>query len=210
LYWDRLTTKRRRIVKDFVVAFTGHRPTRLGGYRPGEDSPVARNVRTVLDHVVRRIIAAHPEGVTFLSGMAQGVDTWAAEIVIAQRLAGARAAHLIAVVPVEGHEERLWPQAAQERYRTILARADEVVVLQRPSGVPTRGQATGWLHARNRWMVDRADLLVAVFDGSPGGTAETVSYAHRRGVPVVRIDPAAVRTLEPAELAQFAQQLTIP
>jgi uncharacterized phage-like protein YoqJ len=196
-------------VKGFVVAFTGHRPPRLGGYGPGENSRIARNVRAVLAHVVRRIIAAHPEGVTFLSGMAQGVDTRAAEIVIAQRTAGAQGVGLIAVVPFEGYEERLWPQAAQEQYRTILARADEVVVLQRPSGVPTRGQATGWLHARNRWMVDRADLLVAVFDGSPGGTAETVSYAHRRGVPVMRIDPTVVRTLEPAELVQFAQQMAV-
>jgi uncharacterized phage-like protein YoqJ len=197
-------------VKGFVVAFTGHRPTRLGGYGPGEDSPVARNVRTVLDHVVRRIIAAHPEGVTFLSGMAQGVDTWAAEIVIAQRTAGAQGVRLIAVVPFVG-QERVWPRAAQERYRAILGQADEVAVLQRPGPeAPTSAQVTAWLHERNRCMVARADLVVAIFDGSPGGTAEAVSYARRRGVPVVRIDPVAVRALGPAELAQFAQQMAVP
>jgi uncharacterized phage-like protein YoqJ len=195
-------------VKGFAVAFTGHRPPRLGGYGAGENSPIARNVRIVLDHAVDQIIIRYPRGVAFLSGMAQGVDTWAAETVIAQRDAGARHARLVAAIPFAG-QERVWPQAAQERYRNILARADEVAVLRHPTSIPTPAQVAGWLHARNRWMIDRADLLVAVFDGSPGGTAEAVRYARDRGVPVARIDPAAVRTLEPAELAQFARQMAV-
>jgi uncharacterized phage-like protein YoqJ len=195
-------------MKSFVVAFTGHRPTRLGGYGAGENSPIARNVRTTLDHVVDQIIAAHPEGATFISGMAQGVDTWAAEIVIVQRGLGAQNVRLLAAVPFAG-QERVWPRTAQERYRAILAQADEVVTLRHPAGIPTSAQVTGWLHARNRWMVDRADLLVAVFDGSPGGTAEAVRYARDLGVPTARIDPGAIRASTPAELAQLARRITI-
>jgi uncharacterized phage-like protein YoqJ len=190
------------------VAFAGHRPPRLGGYGAGENSPIARNVRIVLDHVVDQIIIAYPRAVAFLSGMAQGVDTWAAETVIAQRDAGARHARLVAAIPFAG-QERVWPQAAQERYRSILARADEVVVLRHPTTIPTSAQVAGWLHARNRWVIDRADLLVAVFDGSPGGTAEAVRYARDRRVPVARIDPVAIGALEPAELAQFARQMAV-
>lgn len=38
---------------------------------------------------------------------------------------------------------------------------------------------------RNRYMVEHADVLVTVFDGSPGGTAATVRYAEARGIRIV-------------------------
>jgi uncharacterized phage-like protein YoqJ len=194
-------------MRSFAVAFTGHRPPRLGGYGAGENSPIARNVRTALGHVVDRIIAAHPEGTIFMSGMAQGVDTWAAEIVIARRNSGPRGVQLTAVVPFTGHE-RVWPRAAQERHRAILMQADEVAIIQRCGPeTPTPAQVRMWLRERNDYMVARADLVVAVFDGSPGGTAEAVSYARRVGVPIIRIDPATVRTMGAADLEQLAQQL---
>ena len=34
-------------------------------------------------------------------------------------------------------------------------------------------------------MVDHASLLIAAFDGTPGGTRYTVEYALRRGLTVV-------------------------
>ena len=40
----------------------------------------------------------------------------------------------------------------------------------------------GW---RDRYMVDHASLLIAAFDGSPGGTRYTVEYAMRRGLEIV-------------------------
>ncbi len=36
-------------------------------------------------------------------------------------------------------------------------------------------------------MVDHAALVIAVFNGQPGGTKNTVDYAERTGIPVVRI-----------------------
>lgn len=37
---------------------------------------------------------------------------------------------------------------------------------------------------RNRQIVECADLVVALWDGSSPGTAFTVEYAHERGIPV--------------------------
>lgn len=193
----------------FIVAFTGHRPKKLGGYGQGESSVVARNVRAVLGLLVHRIAEAHPGGVTFLSGMAQGVDTWAAEAVLEWRDVGRIPVRLVAVVPFEG-QERIWPPPAQEGYRAILARADEVITLERPERRPSRDEVRGWLYARNHWIADRAELLVAVFDGSPGGTAETVRYAEQRGVPVLRLDPAPLGRMAPAEVVRFAEEVKLP
>ena len=38
------------------------------------------------------------------------------------------------------------------------------------------------MFTRNRYLVPNADLLLATFDGQPGGTAMTVDYAHKMGV----------------------------
>ena len=43
----------------------------------------------------------------------------------------------------------------------------------------------GCMPRRTRYMVDHASLLIAAFDGSPGGTRYTVEYAMRRGLEIV-------------------------
>jgi len=41
---------------------------------------------------------------------------------------------------------------------------------------------------RNEWMVDHCHALVAVWNGTGGGTANCVGYAKRVGKPIVMID----------------------
>lgn len=45
---------------------------------------------------------------------------------------------------------------------------------------------------RNRYMVDQADVLTVVWDGSPSGTGKTVRYAHQQGKPVIIINPVSL------------------
>ena len=37
------------------------------------------------------------------------------------------------------------------------------------------------MRRRNQAMVDRADLLITIWDGSPSGTGSTVRYAKNKG-----------------------------
>ena len=46
------------------------------------------------------------------------------------------------------------------------------------------------MNGRNLWMVEHATRLIAVFDGSPGGTANTVRHAAEHGLSIVRLNPA--------------------
>ena len=46
---------------------------------------------------------------------------------------------------------------------------------------------SGCMLRRNRAMVDAADVLLTVFDGSEGGTAATIRYAKRRGTEIVPV-----------------------
>ena len=75
------------------ACFTGHRPHKL--HQPES---------VVIAALEEKIREAIDDGfVTFISGMAWGVDIWAAEIVLRLKAEG-HPIHLIAAVPYEGFE----------------------------------------------------------------------------------------------------------
>lgn len=98
---------------------------------------------------------------------------------------------LVAVVPFRGQEAR-FSQADRARYRAAVAAADAVVTL-------APAYNAGCYAVRNNYLVDHASLLVAWYDGSPGGTRYTVSRALRRGLEFVNLHPqrAAAPSPEP-------------
>lgn len=87
-----------------------------------------------------------------------------------------------AAVPFEEQPVR-WSRDQFEKYKELLGHASEIVHVCEP------GYAAWKLQKRNEWMVDRCDLLLAVWDGSNGGTANCVRYAEKIGRPLVRINP---------------------
>lgn len=49
---------------------------------------------------------------------------------------------------------------------------------------------TDWLmQKRNEYMVDLADRVIAVWDGSKGGTANCIKYAEKVGKEIIKIKP---------------------
>ena len=77
-----------------------------------------------------------------------------------------------------------WPPDQQERYRRLVAACDFETVV---SSV----YSSSCMQRRDRYMVDHAALLIAAFDGTPGGTRYTVEYAMRRGLDIVDLSIAA-------------------
>lgn len=151
------------------IAITGHRPDKLGGY--GDNNPVEHWVK---EHL--RVVFDHFRPEYIWSGMALGTDQWAAEVAVD------RGYPFKAAVPFKGQESR-WPLDSRLHYGRLLEAAQEVVIV-------TEGDYAVWkMQRRNEYMVDRADLVVAVWDGSDGGTANCVKYALDQGKQVVVIDP---------------------
>lgn len=182
------------------VCFTGHRPDRLGGRN--ETSPRIVAIKSELTRVVREL---HAEGFRrFISGMAEGVDTWAAEAVISLR-EDLQDIRLIGAVPHITQVDR-WDLDSRDRWESILRAADQVWVTM---GGEKRRDAEDVIAEerrrirerdldknvyplymqRNRWMVDRAAVVVAVWDGSASGTGSCVQYARERNRKVIRVDP---------------------
>lgn len=145
--------------------FTGHRPEKL-------DRPEAE----VIEGLKKEIRTAMTDGFrTFISGMARGVDLWAAEIALTLRDEGA-AIWLICASPYKGFESR-WSREWQERYRRVMEQADLVRFI-------CPGYSRNCFQRRNEWMVDHSARVIAVYNGRPGGTRNTVEYARGRGVPI--------------------------
>lgn len=149
--------------------FTGHRPEKLKQSELEITRALEREIRA----------AVHDGFSVFLSGMARGVDIWAAETVLRLREEGLPI-RLICASPYEGFETR-WPAAWQTRYRRILDAADHCRFI-------CPGYSPGCFQRRNQWMVDHAARVIAVYNGVPGGTKNTIDYAAARGVAVVTIE----------------------
>lgn len=144
-----------------ILAATGHRPPKLGGYSDGVQ-------RELMALAIDYCLDAPPSQI--ISGMALGWDQAVAEAAIECGIP------FIAAIPFEGQERR-WPVESQHRYRQLLAAAASVEIISPYPGARAMQQ-------RNEWMVDRADRIVALWDGSWGGTFNCVEYANRVRVPV--------------------------
>ena len=152
-----------------TCAFTGHRPKSFP-WKYNEAAPDCVLLKEVL---AKQIKLLADRGVTdWLSGMAQGVDLWTVEIVLDLKKKNP-ALRLHCILPCEGQEVK-WSAAEQERYHSILKRADEVVFV-------SRAYHPDCMLERNRYMVDRASILLAVYNGTQrSGTGATVRYAQKQ------------------------------
>lgn len=159
-------------------AFTGHRPQSLP-FNFAEDDDKYRQLKGIMREIIVDLI--ENKGVTrFISGMAVGVDMLAAEIVLEEKQ-GYSGILLECALPCETQSIR-WRVDQQERYYQILAACDKATLLQHT-------YTQGCMQKRNRYMVDNADYIVAVWNGRQGGTGSTVQYALKQGKKSIIIDP---------------------
>jgi len=115
----------------------------------------------------------------FLCGMAIGCDMYFAEAVLALQEKHGDVI-LEAAIPF-GDQPGRWNEKLRRRYNHLIDSADKVTVLQ-------YGYTPDCMMRRNRYMVDRASLLLACYDGKPGGTMNTILYAERNEVKVIVVE----------------------
>ena len=156
--------------------FSGHRPGKL----PWGDDEGDRRCLALKERLWNEMEAAYEQGYRhFICGMARGVDTYCAEIVLALRPQYPDLT-LEAAIPCPSQCGG-WTPEQQARWHAIVDRCDFETVVQDRYG-------PGCMQRRNRYMVDHAARLIAVFDGQDGGTRRTVEYALRSGLEVVYVD----------------------
>lgn len=148
-----------------IVAFTGHRPNKFGGYSTSNRLR-SRVVAAVTSWLESRQGALE---LHCLTGMALGFDQWATYACLDLGIP------YTAVIPFTG-QELMWPDHAKRWYHYLLKNAARIENL-RPGGLG-HCEASFALQKRNEWMVDHCDLLLGAWDGSEGGTANCVHYAE--------------------------------
>lgn len=139
-----------------ILAATGHRPhkLRLGG-APGSRFKLIDFAQEWLSHL-------EPDEV--ISGMALGWDQAVAWAALRLEIP------LIAALPFKG-QERSWSSWQKQQYEEILSKAARIHVV-------CPWSFTIAYQRRDEWMVNRADEILALWDGSPSGTGYTIKYAE--------------------------------
>lgn len=166
---ERLIAKASKIAtldtKHKVMAVTGHRPDKLGGY---SQEAYAK----LIAFAARMLRFYNPSEV--ITGMAMGWDMAVAAACTYENVP------FIAAVPFLGQESR-WTQEWRATYEVLLKRAKRVQIV-------CAGDYAVWkMQARNQWMVDNADFVVALWNGSEGGTANCVAYAQQKNKPIKQV-----------------------
>ena len=137
-----------------TVAFTGYRPEKMPFAENKKDEAYLR-FREAQLKVINRLIE---RGYTsFISGAAQGFDTWVAEDILTLRKKN-KELSLECAIPFPDQAKK-WPLPEQIRRHKIISHADSSVTL-------SEHYHRDCFFARNRYMVDKADVVVC--DGFTG------------------------------------------
>lgn len=155
-----------------AIGVSGHR--RLG-------YPVA--VSQVVDQVLLRIRTLYgTEDWTLVSSLAEGADR-----LVVWRALELTTVRLVVPLPLapEDYQRDFENTASRAAFQSMLESADKVIQL------PPQLTRQGSYLAAGRYVLDRSDVLVAVWDGEPargmGGTGQIVAEARERGLPLAWI-----------------------
>jgi len=123
-------------------------------------------VETELRNLIQRAINAGYDA--FISGYARGADLIFARLVL--EFQAEYPVQLEATIPYAGRLKSNDPE-----FQFLLARCNTVTVV-------SEQYSSGCFFTRNRYLVDRSDAVIAVYDGRQhGGTYQTISYARDSG-----------------------------
>lgn len=174
------------------IAVTGHRPHKLGR---AYDTMHPINIeigRKMRDFILNQTgynkennRFADNELCTIISGMALGVDTvWA---LVALKLSRQFPDKFIleCAVPCKEQDSK-WLSESKKTFHRILSEAHRVVYVTDTTYTHT------CMQERNEYMVNEADMVLAVWDGTGGGTGNCVQYAREQNKELSIIDPKPI------------------
>lgn len=145
-----------------VIAVSGHRPEKIPDqeYCRGQIQKAFKSLQSSYIYV----------------GMASGIDLLAGDVAIDLGIP------YTAAKPWFGHKARKDDVAL---YNKVIHNAADIVAVSNTMSFPGK-----WIYGkRNEYMVDHAEMLLAVWDGTDGGTCNCIKYAMAQKQPIFRIDP---------------------
>jgi uncharacterized phage-like protein YoqJ len=89
-------------------------------------------------------------------------------------------------IPCRNHTNK-WNQESKDRYLRVLEEADIITKVSNEIYQPHLMQI------RNEYMVNKCNKLLAIWDGSSGGTGNCVKYARKISKEIIVIDPREIK-----------------
>ena len=108
--------------------------------------------------------------------MAWGFDLKVFEVLLTKKN---KNIDIIACVPCK-EQSTYFKKDEKLKYDDYLKQADKIVYV-------SNEYFDGCMQKRNRYMVDNSSILVAYLYSNIGGTKNTVSYAEKKGINIIRI-----------------------
>ena len=160
-----------------ICCCTGHRPKGFP-FKYGIDKQKHNAYLNALAEKIALAITAY--GITgFISGMAIGVDLDFAELIL--KLRDRYPITLECAIPCPNQTLK-WSDNDKLRYNDILKRADKISLI-------SERYSPECMLKRNRYMVDKSNVVIAVFNGiEKGGTWHTIQYAKSKNKIIELID----------------------
>lgn len=160
------------------IAITGHRPSKLGNDY-NLTSPLVLAIEAEIINILQYkgvifydIISSHKD-MTFITGMALGIDTLFAKLAIKYNIP------FMAAIPCL-EQDKMWPNKSKLIYYQLIT--NKLCTTKFITNLPYTSTC---MQERNEWMIDQIantfnNILIAVWDGSEGGTANCVKYAKTK------------------------------
>lgn len=159
----------------------GKRPYRIAvtGHQQLGNAATIAFVAGAFSTLFEQLAHAHPHGLVALSGLAAGADSLFAEAALAHNIP------LEACLACDELLDNFAPGFERTSFLALQARC------QRVHQLPFVERSNEAYMALGRWLVDRCDVLVAVWNGLPamalGGTGDVVAYARKQHRPLVHV-----------------------
>lgn len=166
-----------------ILTVTGHRPNKINKDLYSWKSPISRTYINFFMNYIRDYVEENGP-TTCRSGMALGVDTMFAIATLRLKKEG-YPVKLEACIPCMG-QEKMWTEPGKALYQKILEEAD---FLTKVSDEPYNHTC---MQDRNEYMVNGCSNVLAIWDGTQGGTGNCVEYAESQNVPVDIFHPKQV------------------
>ena len=152
--------------REHTCCFTGYREYKLP-WGSDENDPRCRKLQ---QQIFDAVDAVYADGIRhFICGMANGCDLYFFDAARYLRLSHPEVT-IEAAIPYSGQADR-WRPELRARYDYDLRQCDYQTLVQ-------EAYTPGCMMRRNRYMVDASRILIAAFDGRPGGTRSNTPHCE--------------------------------
>lgn len=179
------------------ICFTGHRPNKLGGYdwKSEKNIAIMKKLKKVINLVIKKYNIN--DSFNFIFGGALGIDQMAFYII--QRLKEKYKKENTIIISTEiaipfQKQSNKWEENDIKRYNKQIKQADQVIYVDNLNkyAIPNYIKDNYYpikMKKRNMYMVDKSDIIIAVWNGSFSGSANCINYANKLNKTILIIDP---------------------